>query len=71
MSLIAKLKKDESKLVAEELKLNVPENAKVLDLKNLIEKSAAYNTDLELVKCVVEYVVNMKAKIKSLKVKYS
>ena len=30
----------------------------MLDLKNLIEKSDVYKTDLELVKCVIEYVVN-------------
>ncbi|PRD19798.1 UNVERIFIED_CONTAM: hypothetical protein NCL1_56348 [Trichonephila clavipes] len=39
MSLIANMKKDELKLVAEELKLTVPDNAKVLDLKILIESS--------------------------------
>lgn len=45
MSLIAKLKKDELKLVAEELNLIIPEGAKVLDLKNLIENSEVYKTD--------------------------
>ncbi|GFT89509.1 integrase catalytic domain-containing protein [Trichonephila clavipes] len=42
MSLIANLKKDELKLVAEELKLTVPDNAKVLDLKISIESSEVY-----------------------------
>ena len=57
MSLIAKLKKDEL-LIIEDLKLIVPEKAEVLDLKNLIGKCDVYKTDLELVKCVIECVVN-------------
>ena len=57
MSSTIKLKKDELKL-AEELKLIALETAKELDLKNLIEKSDVYKTDLDLVKCVIEHVVN-------------
>ncbi|PRD18816.1 UNVERIFIED_CONTAM: hypothetical protein NCL1_59349 [Trichonephila clavipes] len=39
MSLIANLKKDELKLVAEELHLTVPDNANILDLKSSLEKA--------------------------------
>lgn len=54
MSLI-KLKKDELKLVAEELNLTVPEGAKIVDLKTLIESSEVFKTDKDLVKSVIDY----------------
>ncbi|GFX13273.1 nucleic-acid-binding protein from transposon X-element [Trichonephila clavipes] len=57
MSLIANLKKDELKLVAEELTLTVPDNAKVLDLKILIESSEVYKKETELVKNIIDYAV--------------
>ena len=47
MSNIKSLRKDELKLVAEELGLNVPSGAKVIDLKNLIETSDIYKEDIE------------------------
>ena len=64
------VKKDELQLVAVELKLIITENAEVFDLKNLIEKSDEYKTDLELVDCAIEHVIN-KTQVKVLKVKYS
>ncbi|GFU57385.1 nucleic-acid-binding protein from transposon X-element [Trichonephila clavipes] len=58
MSLIANMKKDELKLVAEELKLTVPDNAKVLDLKILIESSEVYEKETtELFKNIIDYAV--------------
>ncbi|GFY43929.1 hypothetical protein TNIN_130471 [Trichonephila inaurata madagascariensis] len=57
MSVIAKSKKDVLKLVAEELKLTVPDNARDLDLKILIECSEVYKKDKELVKNIIDYAV--------------
>lgn len=53
-----KLKKDELKAIAEELKLPIPDNAKVLELRELIQGSEIYKTDKEsyqtIVDCVLE-----------------
>ncbi|GFU53291.1 uncharacterized protein TNCV_2953271 [Trichonephila clavipes] len=50
-----KLKKDELKIVAEELNLTVPEGAKIADLKNLIVNSDIYKNDKELVQSAIDY----------------
>ncbi|GFV45226.1 DUF1758 domain-containing protein [Trichonephila clavipes] len=50
-----KLKKDELKIVAEELNLTVPEGAKIADLKSLIVNSYVYKTDKELVQSAIDY----------------
>ena len=49
MSNVKSLKKDKLKLVAEELELNIPIGAKVIDLKNLIENSDIHIKDFEFV----------------------
>ncbi|XP_042910117.1 uncharacterized protein [Parasteatoda tepidariorum] len=54
---LTKLKKDELRLVAEELNLTVPEGAKIADLKTLIENSEVYKTDQELFKCALDYAI--------------
>ncbi|PRD21209.1 UNVERIFIED_CONTAM: Nucleic-acid-binding protein from transposon X-element [Trichonephila clavipes] len=51
------LEKDGLKLVAEKLKLTVPDNAKVLDLNILIESSQVYKKETELVKNIIDYAV--------------
>ncbi|GFY09385.1 uncharacterized protein TNCV_1941951 [Trichonephila clavipes] len=50
-----KLKKDELKIVAEELNLTVPEGAKIADLKKLIVNSDVYKNDKELVQSAIDY----------------
>ncbi|GFQ86470.1 integrase catalytic domain-containing protein [Trichonephila clavata] len=57
MSIIAKLKKNELKLVAAEIGLTVPRDAKRVDLKRLIEESEMFKEDYELVKTVIEQVL--------------
>ncbi|GFS66876.1 uncharacterized protein TNCV_230571 [Trichonephila clavipes] len=54
MSIVLKLKKDELKLVAEEIGLTVPREAKRVDLKRLIEESDVFKEDYEFVKTVIE-----------------
>ena len=49
MSNIKSLKKDELKLVAEELGLNIPSGVKVINLKNLIKNSDIYTKHFEFV----------------------
>ncbi|GFX91933.1 hypothetical protein TNCV_3577631 [Trichonephila clavipes] len=44
---IGKFKKDELRSIADELKLVVPDNAKVLDLRELIQESEIYKNDKE------------------------
>ena len=60
MSNIKSLKKDELKLVAEELGLNIPSGAKVIDLKNLIENSDIYTKDFEFVQSVIDNILDDK-----------
>ncbi|GFW17620.1 uncharacterized protein TNCV_2651771 [Trichonephila clavipes] len=50
-----KLRKDELKIVAEELNLTVPKGAKIADLKNLIANSDVYKNDKELVQSAIDY----------------
>ncbi|GFU32684.1 uncharacterized protein TNCV_2712991 [Trichonephila clavipes] len=50
-----KLRKDELKIVAEELNLTVPEGAKIADLKSLIVNSDVYKKDKELVQSAIDY----------------
>ncbi|GFY29739.1 uncharacterized protein TNCV_1813171 [Trichonephila clavipes] len=54
MSIVVKLKKDELKLVAEEIGLTVPREAKRVELKRLIEESDVFKEDYEFVKTVIE-----------------
>ena len=68
MSNIKSLKKDELKLVAEELGLNVPSGAKVIDLKNLIETSDIYKEDIEFVQGLIYNILeDKKLKFEQLK----
>ncbi|GFY15698.1 hypothetical protein TNCV_1283431 [Trichonephila clavipes] len=48
-------RKDELKIVVEELNLTVPEGAKIADLKNLIVNSDVYKNDKELVQSAIDY----------------
>ncbi|GFR00868.1 hypothetical protein TNCT_138541 [Trichonephila clavata] len=57
MSIVAKLKKNELKLVAEEISLTVPGDAKTVELKRLIEESDVFKEDYEFVKTVIEQVL--------------
>ncbi|GFR15067.1 uncharacterized protein TNCT_626461 [Trichonephila clavata] len=57
MSIVAKLKKNELKLVAEEIGLTVPGDVKRIDLKRLIEESEMFKEDYEFVKTVIEQVL--------------
>ncbi|GFS67660.1 uncharacterized protein TNCV_4363491 [Trichonephila clavipes] len=57
MSLVVKLKRDELRLVAEEIDLTVPRDAKVFYIKRLIEESDVFKEDYEFVKTVIEQVV--------------
>ncbi|GFR18740.1 uncharacterized protein TNCT_365971 [Trichonephila clavata] len=57
MSIVVKLKKEELKLVAEEIGLTVPRDAKRVDLKWLIEESDVFKEDYEFVKTVIEQVL--------------
>ncbi|GFV20522.1 hypothetical protein TNCV_4142831 [Trichonephila clavipes] len=54
---IVKLKKDELGLIAEEIGLTVPKDAKRVDLKWLIDDSDVYKEDYEFVKTVIEQVL--------------
>ncbi|GFQ70438.1 uncharacterized protein TNCT_350941 [Trichonephila clavata] len=60
MSIVAKLKKDELKLVAEEVGLTAPRDAKRVDLKRLIEASDVFEEDYEFVKAMIEQVLEVK-----------
>ncbi|GFQ81327.1 integrase catalytic domain-containing protein [Trichonephila clavata] len=51
------VKKDELKLVAEEIGLTVPRDAKRVDLKWLIEESDVFKENYEFVKTVIEQVL--------------
>ncbi|GFR12274.1 integrase catalytic domain-containing protein [Trichonephila clavata] len=57
MSIVAKLKKNELKLVVDEIGLTVPGDAKMVDLKRLIEESDVFKEDYEFVKTVIEQVL--------------
>ncbi|GFQ84374.1 uncharacterized protein TNCT_176491 [Trichonephila clavata] len=60
MSIVSKLKKNELKLVAEKIGLTVPGDAKMIDLKRLIEESDVFKEDYEFVKSVIEQVLEVK-----------
>ncbi|GFW72413.1 DUF1758 domain-containing protein [Trichonephila clavipes] len=55
------LKKDELLLVAEELVLDIPQNPKIIVLKNLIESSEIFETDKEFLQSVIDGVLAKKA----------
>ncbi|GFU25745.1 DUF1758 domain-containing protein [Trichonephila clavipes] len=54
---IGKFKKDELRCIADELKLVVPDNAKVLDLRELIQESEIYKNDKETYQAIVDFVL--------------
>ncbi|GBN22774.1 hypothetical protein AVEN_51964-1 [Araneus ventricosus] len=54
MSLKLNLRKDELIAIAEEMGLTVPDRAKVVDLKTLIESSDVYRDDIELVRNLID-----------------
>ncbi|GFX48244.1 integrase catalytic domain-containing protein [Trichonephila clavipes] len=54
---ISKFKKDELRSIADELKLVVPDNAKVLDLRELIQESEIYKNDKETYQAIVDCVL--------------
>ncbi|GFW76396.1 DUF1758 domain-containing protein [Trichonephila clavipes] len=54
---IGKFKKDELRSIADELKLVVPDNAKVLDLRELIQESEIYKNDKETYQAIVDCVL--------------
>ncbi|GFQ88213.1 integrase catalytic domain-containing protein [Trichonephila clavata] len=60
MLIVSKLKKNELKLVAEKIGLTVPGDAKMIDLKWLIEESDVFKEDYEFVKSVIEQVLEVK-----------
>ncbi|GFW53437.1 hypothetical protein TNCV_3928161 [Trichonephila clavipes] len=57
MSIVVKLKRDELKLVAEEIGLTVPRDAKMVYLKRSIEESDVFKEVYEFVKTVIEQVL--------------
>ncbi|GFY36262.1 hypothetical protein TNCV_4846341 [Trichonephila clavipes] len=54
---IGKFKKDELRSIADELKLVVPDNANVLDLRELIQESEIYKNDKETYQAIVDCVL--------------
>ncbi|GFY08526.1 hypothetical protein TNCV_809591 [Trichonephila clavipes] len=54
---IRKFKKDELRSIADELKLVVPDNAKVLHLRELIQESEIYKNDKETYQAIVDCVL--------------
>ncbi|GFV12329.1 DUF1758 domain-containing protein [Trichonephila clavipes] len=54
---IGKFKKDDLRSIADELKLVVPDNAKVLDLRELIQESEIYKNDKETYQAIVDCVL--------------
>ncbi|GFY21650.1 integrase catalytic domain-containing protein [Trichonephila clavipes] len=54
---IGKFKKDGLRCIVEELKLVVPENAKVLDLRDLIQEIEIYKNDKETYQAIVDCVL--------------
>ncbi|GFT38917.1 hypothetical protein NPIL_277291 [Nephila pilipes] len=65
MSIIGKLKKkDELTLFAEELGLMIPEGAKLVDLRNIIENCDLCINDIGFVQNIVGYVIEEKKSTK-------
>ncbi|GBM61426.1 hypothetical protein AVEN_145435-1 [Araneus ventricosus] len=60
MSLKLNLRKDELIAIAEEMGLTVPDKAKVVDLKALIEFSDVYRDDIELVRNLIDNILEEK-----------
>ncbi|GBM09749.1 hypothetical protein AVEN_101796-1 [Araneus ventricosus] len=60
MSVKLNLRKDELIAIAEEMGLMVPDKAKVVDLKALIESSDVYKDDIELVRNLVDGILEEK-----------
>ncbi|GBO21357.1 hypothetical protein AVEN_263251-1 [Araneus ventricosus] len=60
MSLKLNLRKDELVAIAEEMGLMVPDKAKVVDLKALIESSDVYRDDIELVRNLIDNILEEK-----------
>ncbi|GBN85006.1 hypothetical protein AVEN_184929-1 [Araneus ventricosus] len=60
MSLKLNLRKDELIAIAEEMGLMVPDKAKVVDLKALIESSDVYRDDIELVRNLIDNILEEK-----------
>ncbi|GFX40245.1 MULE domain-containing protein [Trichonephila clavipes] len=56
-AIAGKFKKDELRSIADELKLVVPDNAKVLDLRELIQESEIYKNDKETYQAIVDCVL--------------
>ncbi|GFX70517.1 uncharacterized protein TNCV_874911 [Trichonephila clavipes] len=54
---IGEFKKDELRSIADKLKLVVPDNAKVLDLRELIQESEIYKNDKETYQAIVDCVL--------------
>ncbi|GFX73536.1 integrase catalytic domain-containing protein [Trichonephila clavipes] len=54
---IGKFKKDKLRSIADELKLVVPDNAKVLDLRELLQESEIYKNDKETYQAIVDCVL--------------
>ncbi|GFY17325.1 DUF1758 domain-containing protein [Trichonephila clavipes] len=54
---IGKFKKDELRCIVDELKLVVPDNAKVLDLRELMQESEIYKNDKEMYQAIVDCVL--------------
>ncbi|GBN77065.1 hypothetical protein AVEN_119549-1 [Araneus ventricosus] len=62
MSLKLNLRKDELIAIAEEMGLTVPDKAKVVDLKSLIESSDVYKDDIEFVRSLIDNILEEKRK---------
>ncbi|GFS80048.1 hypothetical protein TNCV_2988321 [Trichonephila clavipes] len=54
---IGKFKKDELRSIVEELKLVSPDNAKVLDLRELIQEIEIYKNDKEMYQAIIDCVL--------------
>lgn len=54
------LKKDDLKIIAEELGLEIPNGAKIVHLKELIENSEIYKSDMEFVQGVIDNIIEEK-----------
>ncbi|GFV21426.1 uncharacterized protein TNCV_2371831 [Trichonephila clavipes] len=57
MWIVVKLKRDDLRQVAEEIGLTVPRDAKMIDLKRLIEESDLFKEHYEFIKTVIEQVL--------------
>ncbi|GFQ96237.1 uncharacterized protein TNCT_102161 [Trichonephila clavata] len=57
MSFLNNLRKCDLKLIAEELRETVPDNAKMFEIKKLIENSDVFQTDQEFVRGIVKSIV--------------